>query len=317
MFDQSHSSDRMHSAARFVSHRAFLLILIFLAVAMLFLGRADSQSLNALRNRTAEALVGVFELFTSPVTAVMGALDGAHNMLLVYEDNERLRRENERLMQWKALAEQLQGTVARYNDLLNVALEPGIGFVTGRAVSDSGTAFIRTLIVNVGQKQGVSYGQAVINDRGLVGWIMGAGEDASRVLMVSDFNSRIPVKIGEQGYRAIMIGDNSSKPRLEFLMAIGEVEPGAAVMTSGDEGVLPPGLPVGVIKGRDRLGRYRVSWAAGEGPIDYVRVLNYDFPRDVDVIEEDLPEQLQRDNAAETDPAEAAEPEAPAEAAAP
>ncbi len=282
MFYNSTSSDRVQSTVRFVSHRVFLIILIFLAVVILFLGRADSKALDSLRTNAAEALSGVFSVFSSPVGSVMSGVDGVRNFFLVHEDNERLRVENARLMQWKALAEKLQDRVASYEALLKVEPDPRIGFVTARAVSDGGSPFVRTLIVNAGSAQGVAKGQAVINDRGLVGWVVGAGEGASRILLATDLNSRIPVKIGPEGQRAIMIGDNSATPRLEFLITTGAVEPGDTVMTSGDGGVLPPGLPIGQIEGRDATGAYRVAWTAGDGPIDFVRILNYSFPRELE-----------------------------------
>ncbi len=298
------SSDRFQTTVRFVSHRVFLLVLIFLAILILLLGRADSKALNSLRNQTAEAFTGLFEAFSVPVASAINWIDGVNHFWLVYEENERLRAENKRLMQWKALAEKLQGTVSRYNALLNVNLDPAVTFATGRAVADGGSPFVRTLIVNVGQEQGVAKGQAVINERGLVGWVVGASAHAARVLLVTDLNSRIPVKIGEEGQRAILIGDNSGQPRIEFLMATGTVEPGEPVMTSGDDGVLPPGLPVGTVAGRDGKGAYRVRWHAGEGPIDFIRVLQFGFPRDVDAVQQPVP-------LLEEDEAEPAVPEDP------
>jgi rod shape-determining protein MreC len=195
-----------------------------------------------------------------------------------------------------------------------VQVDPDIEVITGRAIAETGGPFMRTMVINVGTEHGVSKGQAVINERGLVGWIVGAGQSSSRVLLATDLNSRIPVMIGEDGDRAILQGDNTSSPRLEFLMALEDVKEGATVMTSGDAGILPKGLPVGVMKARARkTGYYHVDWAAGGGPIDYVRVLNYEFPKNVDIEEEGLPAGLLeavRDGVpivGETTPAEPAE----------
>ncbi len=268
--------------------RSFL-FLVLLAVLILFLGRTDSATLANLRTQTAEAFAGFFNIFSRPVAATISWVDGLQDLVLVYQQNERLRLENRRLLEWKAHAERLQSQMVRYQALLNVRIDPEIDYVTARAVADSGSPFVRTLVVNAGKKDGVAKGQAVVNHKGLVGWVVGAGESVSRILLVTDLNSRIPVMIGTEGQRAILTGDNTAQPRLEFLMATGAVEPGDVVMTSGDGGVLPPALPIGVVAGLDQLGAYRVAWSAHDGPIDSVRVLKYRFPRDVTVIDEDLP----------------------------
>lgn len=287
------SSDRLQSTVRFLSHRAFLFVLVFAAVVILFLGRADSRVITAMRDSVAQAFSGLFGLLSSPVTMVRDGLDDAQSMMLLFEENERLKEENERLRQWKGLAEKLQATVARYDALLNVQIEPEIGVITGRAIAETGGPFMRTMIVNAGKTQGVAKGQAVINERGLVGWVVGAGATSSRILLVTDLNSRIPVMIGETGERAILQGNNSHEPGLEFVMAMHDVPAGAAVMTSGDAGILPRGLPVGVVKGRDqKSGHYRVEWSAGSGPIDFVRILIYEFPKDVAPNEGGLPDDL-------------------------
>lgn len=294
MFTQSASSDRLQSTVRFMSHRMFVFALLFLALLILFLGRADSKGISSLRNQAVELFSSAFETAAAPVTWVRDWVDSAQNYLLVVEENARLRRENERLMQWKALAEKLQGTITRYNALLKYNLDPSIDFVTARAVGETTGPFVRTLIVNAGQNEGVVNGRAVINDRGFVGRVVGASSNAARIMLVTDLNSKIPVKIGDKGQRAILQGDNTGTPYLEFVMATGEIETGASVMTSGDAGVLPPGLPIGQVQSRDASQRYRVTWSAGDGPIDFVRVLKYEFPDEVETSGDDLPEMHER-----------------------
>ncbi len=288
MFHHPAASESNVSTVRSVPFR-FFLVLVFLAILILFLGRTDTDTLSNLRTRTAETFVGIFGIFSGPVSAAKGWIDGLQDLALVYRENERLRAENQRLLEWKAHADKLQALLARYDALLNVRVEPGIEYVTARAVGDSGSPFVRTLVVNAGASDGVAKGQAVINHRGLVGWVVGVGRSASRVLLVNDLNSRIPVMIGAQAQRAILTGDNGPQPRLEFLMATGAVKPGDAVMTSGDGGVLPPGLPIGVVAGNDQLGGFRVSWHANDAPIDSVRILNYTFPTEVEILQ-DRPE---------------------------
>ncbi len=281
MLYQPNSADNVQGRARSLPIRFFVLLVI-LALLILFLGRTDSATMSALRDRTAEAFSSIFGFLSAPVGAAVQWVDGIGDVVLVYQDNTRLREENAAMYEWRARAIRAEAKLARFNALLDVSLDPDLEFVTARAVSDGSSPFVRTMIINAGYSEGVSKGQAVVNEFGLVGWVVGVSGKAARVLLATDLNSRIPVKIGVAAQRAILTGDNGPQPRLEFLMATGAVRPGDTVMTSGDDGVLPPGLVVGNVAGRDHLGIYRVSWNAGDRPIDYVRVLRFKFPRSLD-----------------------------------
>jgi rod shape-determining protein MreC len=107
---------------------------------------------------------------------------------------------------------------------------------------------------------------------GLVGRISGVGDQTSRVILLSDSNSRIPVTVQPSGQTALLSGDNSAAPPLEFIEKPDGVRPGDRVVSSGDGGVFPPGLLVGeVVKGPN--GRLRVRLAADYQRLDFLRVL--------------------------------------------
>jgi len=119
--------------------------------------------------------------------------------------------------------------------------------VTARVVADTGGAFYRSLLINAGARQFIRRGQAVIWQGGLVGRIAEVGERSSRVLLMTDINSRIPVVVESTGDRAILRGDNSSRPVLRFLPENSPISPGDRIVTSGHGGVYPPGLAVGSV----------------------------------------------------------------------
>jgi rod shape-determining protein MreC len=154
--------------------------------------------------------------------------------------------------------------------------------------------FLRTILVNAGSEQGVLKGQAVVDDRGLLGRIVGTGRKSSRVLLLSDLNSRIPVIVEGANLKAILAGDNSDRPTLEYLPPGSRLVAGARVLTTADGGALPPGIVVGVVvKGQAAP---RVELFTSERRADFVRVLKYQAPVDVD----DEPEAPAPENAAPT-----------------
>jgi rod shape-determining protein MreC len=98
---------------------------------------------------------------------------------------------------------------------------------------------------------------------------------ASRVLLLTDIASRTPVMIDRTNARAILTGDGGPNPRLDYLRGRDPIREGDRLLTSGDGGVLPRGLPVGTaVKGLD--GRWRVVLASDAAPIDFVRILLFE-----------------------------------------
>ena len=119
--------------------------------------------------------------------------------------------------------------------------------VTARVVADAGGPFVQTVMVNAGADQGVVNGMAAVNERGLVGRVIEVGRRSARILLLTDFNSRIPVMVEPSRDQAILAGDNSREPGLMFLPLNPRLSVGDRVVTSGRGGVLPPGLAIGVV----------------------------------------------------------------------
>jgi len=284
------------------SHRISLIFMLTLAAALLLLGRAETYVFDRARQVVTDLAAPLLEVASRPVAATRRLIERTDEYAYVFDENERLRAENARLLAWKEEALKLQAKVARYEALLNVQVDPSIEYVSGRVVSDSGGPFIDTVLVNVGREQGVRSGLAVIDSDGLVGRIVATGPKASRVLLLTDLNSRIPVVVEPAQYKAILAGDNTEWPTLEYLATQSAVSAGDRVVTSGDGGLIPAGIPVGlVIQTSD--GELRVQTFSDRGRLDFVRVLQYEFPSQVR--RQDPPELLRGD--ADGESAEAAE----------
>jgi rod shape-determining protein MreC len=262
------------SSSGFVARRLWLLGLTLACVVLLIIGRNATSIIDVARQHITDWSAPALEWASGPVERMrrFGSRVGSYDYLS--GEVNRLRRENEDLRTWKMKALELETRVRRYEELLNARREPETKFVTARVIADARGPFVRTVIINAGSAHGVRAHQAVMDGHGLVGRTVTAGQDASRVLLVSDLNSRIPVRIEPNGYRAILTGTNRSDPRLEFLPDRVTVRDGDTVFTSGDGGQLPPGLPVGVVAA-DQSGAFRVELYAEPARLSYVRILDY------------------------------------------
>jgi rod shape-determining protein MreC len=216
----------------------------------------------------------------APLVALENWVESLGTMFSVYQENLDLKRENAELRRWQDVALSLENRVRRYEQLLNAVPEEVMPSITARVIGESNRPFVKTMILNAGTEHGVRKGQAVADDRGLIGRIYLTGERTSWVILLTDLSSRVPVVIESSQRRAILSGDNTPAPVLDLDLAGGTAtpetaKPGDRVLSTGDGGLLPAGVPVGVVvaDGRD----VRVSlFAASAG--DYVRVLEYGLP---------------------------------------
>ena len=128
------------------------------------------------------------------------------------------------------------------------------------------------MLVNVGARDGIIDGWPTMDGIGLVGRIAGVGQETSRVMLLTDTSSRIPVTIQPSGQRAILAGDNTLSPPLDFLEDPDLIRPGDRVVSSGDGGVFPADLLIGqVALGTDQ--RLRVRLAADYQRLEFLRIL--------------------------------------------
>jgi len=169
---------------------------------------------------------------------------------------------------------QLEQENARLLDLNNVRLDPRLTYITGVVLADSGSPFRQSVLLNVGARDGIVEGWATMDGIGVVGRISGVAQNTARVIMVTDASSRIPAVIQPSGQRAIVAGDNSAAPPIDFLENPDLVRPGDRVVTSGDGGVFPAGLLLGQVAA-DPGGRLRVRLAADYERLEFLRVLRH------------------------------------------
>ncbi|MDP3802517.1 rod shape-determining protein MreC [Brevundimonas sp.] len=234
--------------------------------------RAQSSPYQPVRSGV-EAVAGpVGGVFAAPVRWFGHASDYVGGYFFAVSENRRLKRELADLQPWRDQAIALKNVNARYEAMLGIRPEPPVAMQTARSISDSRGPFSRARLIDAGSAKGVRIGNPVINEHGLVGRIVGTSPGVSRMLLLTDVASRTPVLVDRTDARALLTGDGSDNPRLEFVRGVGSVQAGDRILSSGDGGGFPRGVPIGVAaKGID--GTWRVKLFSDRGAIDYVRVM--------------------------------------------
>ena len=260
-----------------LAQRFAFLSLVFAAFALMLLGKADTFVVERLRVVIDDVVAPVLGVLSRPVAAIGDVATGVHDLAALRAENVRLRDENARLLHWETLARQLDSENRALRGQLNYVPDPDPSFITARVVGDTANAFYNSMLVNAGTKDGVRKGQAVLSGESLVGRVTDLGQHQARFLLLTDLNSNIPVLVGVARTQAILAGDNSERPILDYRAPNSVVNPGDRVITSGHGGVFPPGLPIGVVASVQD-GTVHVELYVHRYQLEYVTLVEYGLP---------------------------------------
>lgn len=158
--------------------------------------------------------------------------------------SEELRRTRVKLLQFEALHEEnrrlrgvreaSQGIAERtlIAQIMNVDVDP----------------FRHRVRIDKGAADGVFEGQPILDAFGIVGQVVRVEQYSSLIILVTDAAHAIPVQINRNGVRSIAVGTGDlHKLNLPFLTGDADVKPGDLLVSSGLDGVFPPGYPVGSV----------------------------------------------------------------------
>ncbi len=264
---------RVSAPVRATVQRLTLPFLIFVSALLAVLGKADVLLFDHVRIVLADALSPVLRVAGEPIVTVSKAIGAVEDVASVYRQNQELKLENQRLLQWQDVARRLESENEELRNLVKFAPQGAVSSVAAQVIADSGGAFLRNVLIDVGRNEGVSRGQPALTGDGLVGRVIELGDRTARILLLTDINSHIPVVVEGTHERAMLNGDNSDQPRLVYFQPKNPVKPGNRVVTSGSGGVFPPDLPVGVVVSVN--GVIRVEPYADLARLEMVRIVDY------------------------------------------
>ncbi len=243
----------------------------------MLLGKAEVVVIERARTAVIDAVSPILDAISRPVGTINAMILEVRDLTVLRTTNAALKEQNARLLRWQSAANRLEAENLALRELLKFVPDPRQGFIAARVVGDQGGAFVRSIVVNAGKREGVRRGQAAVTNAGLAGRVAQAGLRAARILLLTDLNSRIPIIVGPTRARAVLVGDNMDEPKLLYLGPRVAVQPGERVVTSGEGGVLPPGLPIGVVvsTGDEAV---RVAPFVDLDRLEYIRIIDYQMP---------------------------------------
>lgn len=262
-----------------VSARARLAFFSFLAIALIIVD-ARVQALDTVRAGVGVVLYPVQRLLLLPRDAMQAVGQYFTTLSRLLDENERLRREAVEQALGVQRAAALEAENARLRRLLGAAESIGAPTLLARVLYESRDAFSRKLVLDQGQQAGVRPGQPVIDDRGVVGQITRVFPFTSELTLLTDRDQSIAVQLLRNGLRGVVFGDGRGI-ELRFMAVNVDVQEGDQAVTSGIDGLYPPGLAVGTVTSvqradKERFARIELRPAAGIGESVQLLVLMVD-----------------------------------------
>lgn len=255
-------------------HRFSFVLLVTTAFAFVLIGRADVAAVSKLRMWLADLIAPVAVAVSQPVDATRQAVSDVEAYIALRSTVERLQRENDELRLWHSTARNLQAENLALREMLKMTPDPRASFVSARVVADSSSGYVRGVIALAGEAQSVTKGQIAMNGVGVVGRVQEVGKNVSRILLLTDINSRVPAIVERTRDQAILAGNNTDLPQLRYLARDADIKVGDRIATSGAGGAFPSGLPIGEVISIEN-GRIEVQPLADLARLEVVRIVNY------------------------------------------
>lgn len=256
-----------------------LIIFLFLCVLTVFiLIISISNGAFAQKSRLflMEILHPIAKIGHAPSEGFRDARSKVGDWVFAYEEVQRLKQENQNFRNREAYYQTIKNENEELRKVLHVAKSNYRQFKTVPVISYPGKPFVRSILLEAGQKQGVESQKALVTLDGLVGRTIESSANLTRGILITDLNSRIPVIIKPSNQHAILVGNNTDMPLLKYLPYSAEIKKGDTVETSGKGGVFPAGIPVGVVDSVSRTDATIKPYVALDS-LSFVHVLSYEL----------------------------------------
>lgn len=246
----------------------------FLAIALIVLGRINHTWIKELHAGIGVVVTPVVVAFDTVGDAASDAISWVQGLAALEAENNRLQEENARLRKFEFAADRGGREILRLQELLKMRPTFVPTLVTARVIAVAGGPYTRSVLIHAGSEDGVREGLPVVDEQGLVGQTIRVGFRATRVLLTTDANSRIPIQVERNNQNGIVAGSNGDLLSIIFTGPDFEVSNGDRIITSGHGGIFPADVLVGTVVNAAE-GNILVLPVANLENLDFVRVLDY------------------------------------------
>ncbi len=231
--------------------RFSLFVLVIISIIFLFLETLDNKPLNYVRSIFKDLIFRGSMVISSPAKGFNFTFFTVKEHFNLYSNYDELKKEYENLKNKEFQSKFLELENVQLRQLIDDQIQSPANLISSRVMIDKKSPYLNSFIINSGSNKNIKNGMAVLDGQNFIGRIVDVNFFSSRVLLISDLNSKIPVVVEPSGNHAILSGNGLDNPTLDFLPENHSVQDGDKVYTSGKEGLFLPGIPIGVVKKND------------------------------------------------------------------
>jgi len=228
--------------------RFSLFALVVLSIILIIFETIESKPLNYFRSFLKDTIYRGSLIISAPGKGFNVLSGNINEHVNLYKDYKKLKLENDELKNDISKSDFLELENAQLRKLIEEQTSSVSDLANARVILDKKSPYLYSFIINVGNNKGVKNGMAVLEGKNFIGRIVDVNFFSSRVLLVSDLNSKIPVITEPSGTHGILSGKGKKKPTIEYLPKNHSLKNGDKVYTSGKEGLFSPGIPIGEVK---------------------------------------------------------------------
>jgi len=234
--------------AKGTKQRFSLLALVVLSIIFIFVETVDTKPLNYIRSFIKDTIYRGSLVVSLPSKSFSSFANIISEHINVYSSYSELKKENKELKNNISKSDFLELENTQLRKLIEEQMSSPSNLLSARVMLDKQGPYLNSFIINIGSNKDIKNGMAVLDGANFIGRIVDVNFFSSRVLLVSDLNSKIPVITEPSAHHGILSGHGKNKPTLEYLPENHNIQHGDKVYTSGKEGIFPTGIPIGEVK---------------------------------------------------------------------
>ena len=223
-----------------------LFTLLFISILIIILSSLNFKIIKDLKSIISEAVYRTSFIVSVPENFLINSYLKVAEYSNFYEDYKKNKEELKNFQSKEILNE----IIISENDELKKLIEDFTftrNKILAKVIVDHDSPFSKTLIINKGSKDGLKIGTNIYDENYLIGRVIETNFKTSRVLLLSDLNSNVPISISPGDVQAIVVGDGTDSGKIKYIKdnLIEDIQDQSIAYTSGTGGVFRSGAPVG------------------------------------------------------------------------
>ena len=257
--------------------RFSLIALILFSIFIIVLGKYNFKGVNFLKLSIKEIVYRSTFIVSVPENFAISSYQTIRDHFSLYSNYESLKKDYENLKAEKLNSDFLKSEnevlKSKIDDVSKQSSE-----LLAKVIIDKKSPFLRSVIVNRGSKDNVILGMAVLDGKFLVGKVVEVNYSTSRVLLLSDLNSKIPVSIEPNGVQSILSGSGSKFGEIQYIKEDYQLDSDFEIFTSGSGGIFRSGIPIGktILNAGSGLDTIKVKFHSDFSQLRLVKIVSFE-----------------------------------------